>query len=543
MLAPSRRRLVIFPLHGPTVSRPVLRGVASALLALALCVALGAGEARAQSVWVGYDKVLRVNGDRFFPVGLLDLGVERFPDDWNDRIRESGANVVWDLGFAYSESLATCSAIRDSAEATGYYLMTGSPDTWEWDDPATPEYEVDNPMYQADSLSALDSCFPDQSVHLAYANRDEPVWTISRGQVGDIDSAHVWSTYSQIKDEDEHRPIGMNFAPAHLSKDLETWKDDIRGYVGATDVVMFASYPYPPGPGTCTDYNVVGWPECAMDRLPIGADMFIDELNEPGQPLWMIIQAHKAIPLKESRWTAAQSVIHGATGILWAGWTWWHPGGNGHDNWEVTRQVISEYASLAAVLAWPRLGGLSVDAPDVDVAGKAHYSDDPLVLAASRNGYVGPATITLPPYANGLWAEVLFEGRFLPIENRQFTDTFDSYESHIYRIRPDEDAPTGVGVLAAGGEALAIRVFPNPAWGGVRATFAAPAARTVEFSVYDVGGRLVAGGISASRTAPTAGEIVWDARDADGLRVPAGIYFLRGVDSSGGSATARVVLR
>ena len=54
---------------------------------------------------------------------------------------------------------------------------------------------------------------------------------------------------------------------------------------------------------TCTYYNVVGWPECAIDRLPIGSDMFVDELNEPGQPLWMIIQAHKAIPLKESRST------------------------------------------------------------------------------------------------------------------------------------------------------------------------------------------------------------------------------------------------
>jgi hypothetical protein len=510
-----------------------------------LCVfssLLAPAPADAQSVWIGYDRVLRVDGNRFFPVGLLDTGIARFPDDWNDRIRESGANVVWDLGHAYAESVYTCAAIRDSAEATGYYLMTGSFDTWLWDNPDTPEYEVDNPMYEPDSLDALDNCFPWGSVHLAYANRDEPVWTISRGQVGDIDSAHVWATYDQLKDEDPFRPVAMNFAPAHLSGDIEQWKTDILGYTGATDVVMFASYPYPPGPGTCTDVNVLGWPECAMDRLPIGADVFRDELLEPNQPLWMIVQAHKAIPLKESRWEAAQSVIHGATGLLWAGWTWWHPQGNGHENWDVTKQVISEYASIASSLARPEQEGVGCSAEDVDVAAKKDTVGEALILAAGRNGYVGPATFTLPGNVDGDWVEVLFESRWLPVVNGQFADEFDGYEAHVYRVHDQEIPPTGVGDPALSAEPLGIRVFPNPARGEVRATFSAPSALGVEFSVYDVGGRLVAR-LDGQRTAPGRGRLEWDARDDAGRPVPAGVYFLRGVDSAGGVATARVTLR
>ncbi|MEZ5064709.1 MAG: T9SS type A sorting domain-containing protein [bacterium] len=520
-------------------SRSTLAWSRTALAALGLL--LVAGTVHAQSVWIGFDKILRVNGQRFFPVGLLDLGIEQYPDDWNDRIRQSGANTVWDLGFAYSESLATCAAIRDSALATGYYVVTGSPDTWNWDNPNTPEFEVDNPMYENGLLENLDQCFPWNTRHLGYANRDEPVWTISRGQVGDIDSLHVLETFEQLHDVDGARPVVMNFAPAHLSKDLQTWKNDVSGYIPATDIVLFASYPYPAGPGTCSDFNVLGWPECKMDRLPIAADIFLNELNEPGQPLWMIVQAHKSIPLKESRWEATQSIIHGATGLLWAGWTWYHELGSGADNWDVTRQVISEFASIAPSLAQPKLDGVSDNQADVDTFGRKDVEEEGLVFAASRNGYSGPATIHVPGNLDAEWAEVLFEQRWIPVNGDQFTDTFDGYEAHVYRIYRDPEAPTAAPEIAAAGE-FALRVFPNPAEGSVRATFTAPADLPVEFAVYDVLGRRVAD-VNARNRTDTSGEIRWDAVDDAGRRVPAGTYFLRAVAADGRRTTSKVQLR
>ena len=33
---------------------------------------------------------------------------------------------------------------------------------------------------------------------------------------GNIDSLHVIETYDQIKDEDQHRPVALNFAPPNL---------------------------------------------------------------------------------------------------------------------------------------------------------------------------------------------------------------------------------------------------------------------------------------------------------------------------------------
>jgi hypothetical protein len=74
-------------------------------------------------------------------VGLVELGASRY-DDWNDRIRQSGANLVWDIELAYADTFPKCSDVLDSAAATGYRLLVGSGDTWNWDVWETPEYEV-----------------------------------------------------------------------------------------------------------------------------------------------------------------------------------------------------------------------------------------------------------------------------------------------------------------------------------------------------------------------------------------------------------------
>ncbi|HMB69352.1 MAG TPA: hypothetical protein VKU85_08565, partial [bacterium] len=292
------------------------------------------------------DGMLLVEGERMFPIGLVELGTYEYLN-WDQRIRNSGANLVWDIEIAYADTTPGCAEVMQAAHDGGYYLMLGSGDTWNWDDWSTPELEVDQMMYEPEEFETLLDCVaahPERVV--AWANRDEPVWTVSRNQVGDIDEPHIRATYEQLHERLASPIVTMNFAPAHLSMDPDTWKADIASYASATDIMLFAAYPYPAGPGTCTEVNVLGYPECAMDRLVQGVDVFLSELTEPGQPLWMIIQAHKAIPLKESRWEAWASIVHGATGVLWAGWTWDHWLGSGSASWPVIEQVMSEVSSL-----------------------------------------------------------------------------------------------------------------------------------------------------------------------------------------------------
>jgi hypothetical protein len=258
----------------------MLRPGSAVALAVLLLVPVVAS---AQSVYMNYDLLLKIDGEKFFLIGLLELGADKYPDYWNRRICDSGANVVWDIGFTYLDGEPSCEAVRDSSEAAGYRLLVGSPDTWEWDDPDTPHREVAQPIYDADSLATMLACFQSSDRLISLANRDEPAWSEYRGVIGDVDSVHILETYDQLKDASQHRVVSMNFAPVHPSEDLQTWMDEISGYLDATQVVMFASYPYPAGPGTCNPINVVGWPDCPLDRLPKSLDLFLGQINQVNQ--------------------------------------------------------------------------------------------------------------------------------------------------------------------------------------------------------------------------------------------------------------------
>jgi len=488
--------------------------------------------------------MLRVDGQKFFPVGLLQLGNDDFPD-WNDRIRQCGANLVWDIGYAFADSAPGCAAIRDSADATGYRLLVGSFDTWEWDDPATPELEVAQPMYPADSLAALIQCFSGSEAMLALANRDEPVWTLDRNQIGDIDSLHILQTYQDLRSATPNRLVAMNVAPVHVSGDSNQWKADLTGFRGATDIFMIASYPYPQGPGTCQPVNVWGYPECTMDRFPEALDALRNDVLRPDQPLWAIVQAHKGIPRKEARWQACMAVIHRVNGILWGGHNWAHPLGDGADNWDVIRPIIAEFSALQGALANRRINDVVSEDPDLDVVCKLGTTPGvAYIFAASRRGASGNMAFNTGGLQSD-WLEVVGENRWTPVSaSYQVVDTFEDYEAHIYRLDTSvAGPPTGVDMTdALPDDGFRVRVLSNPTLERATARFRLPSAADVQFAVFDVSGRLVSTP-EPVRTGPTEGWLTWDGRGDDGAKAPAGIYFLRGTASTGERATARIVLR
>src|SRR5262245_16624548 len=107
----------------------VLRTIVLSIAAVAFC---SAGNSAQAGTTIRTDGLLNSNGSTVYPLGLVELGTYKYPD-WNNRIRQSKANMVWDIEIAYSDTMPSCSAVVDSAEATGYYLLLGSGDTWNWD--------------------------------------------------------------------------------------------------------------------------------------------------------------------------------------------------------------------------------------------------------------------------------------------------------------------------------------------------------------------------------------------------------------------------
>jgi len=507
--------------------------VGAALLAVLL-----PGSARPTAT-VRADGLLVVDGKPFYPVGLVDIGHWRFPTDWNDRIRQTKANLVWDVDAAYADTIPSCADVVDSALATGYKLVVGSGDTWNWDDPQTPQLEVNKLMYETADIPVLMSCLDAApGLTIGYANRDEPIWTITRNQVGDIDSVHVMDTYGQLHTDLGADFVAMNFGSVHLSKSLDQWKSDVSGYLPATDIVMNASYPYPAGPGTCSQYNILDPVNCSMDRLITATDIFVNELNGTGQPLWNIIQAFKGIPLKEMRWEAHASIVHGATGILWAGWTWYHTAGTGWDIWDTTVQVMHEIGDLQPYLVGADVS-VSTDNPDIEARAKKS-GRKVAVIAISRNGYTGHASITLPDLAKRKITpvKVANEQRFLIAKYGVIKDRFVGYESHVYEYT----SPPGNGSGDVSAPRFRVNASPNPSAGATTITFSLPKEAATSFAVYDAAGRRVA---SLGRGTWEAGEsrVVWNGRDVHGRRVAAGIYFVRGTTSDGEKATTRVTIR
>jgi hypothetical protein len=521
------------------------RAFGSAVVLSLAIVTLSSSAARGTAT-IRPDGLLDVDGAPFFPVGLVDLGYWRFPSDWNDRIRQTGANVVWDVDAAYADTIPSCTDIVDSASATGYRLIIGAGDTWNWDDLSTPELEVDRRMYEMSDIPALLQCLGTApGLTIGYANRDEPSWTLSRGLIGNIDAAHIQETYDQLHQDLGADFVAMNFAPVHLSGSLDQWKADILPFLDATDVVMHASYPYPAGPGTCTAWNVMDYPACSMDRLVMAADTFLGELNRPGQPLWMIVQAYKNIPLKEARWEAHAAIVHGATGLFWGGWTWAHPLGNGWDMWDTTVQVVRETVALHPFLVGADLP-VSSDRPEVEV--RALGSGSVItVFAVSRGGYTGPATIQLPQTGRGRRSVIaLYEQRQLAAQQGSLVDSFAAYESHVYQYQANrtlEDVePLAAGDVTAAPERFGLTAFPNPSSGRTVLRFELPRDAGVLLSVYDAAGRRVAVPGRGTWAAGT-GEVTWNGRDTSGHPVAPGVYFVRARASTGETASARVLIR
>jgi hypothetical protein len=518
-------------------------GVGRILVGIALCALLMPRPATATTT-IREDGLLDVDGEVLFPIGLVELGTYLY-EDWNDRIRRSGANLVWDIEIAYSDTAPSCGAVLDSATATGYYLLLGSGDTWNWDDINTPELEVDQLMYEEDEFAALLQCIDGSPQVIGFVNRDEPQWTISRRHVGDIDGPHVHWTFGQLHDATDGKVVCMNFAPSHVARDATTWKADVSSFLGATDIVMHHCYAYPPGEGTCNDWNVLGYPECKLDRLVYYEDTFLGELNLPGQPLWMIVQAHKLIPLKEARWQAYASVIHGATGLLWAGWTWWHELGSGRLTWPVIEQVIAEVSGLHSYLIGPDLPAAHTDHPDVEVRVKKNrLGKDAVGFAISREGYAGTAAIFLPKAGSGI-VKVVNEDRTLVAVNGWIVDEFEEYEAHVYRystLKLSGGNTTAAPVVGPAATAFRLTASPNPSSGVTRAAFSLPRETAATFRVYDASGRFVAT-LGSGRYEAGDGEIFWDGRDRSGAKVAPGVYFFRGVTAAGEVASASVTIR
>ena len=252
--------------------------------------------------------------------------------------------------------------------------------------------------------------------------------------------------YQKLKERDPSRPILLNLGQGvawdeYVGRGVRTnHPEDYLEYIKGSDVVSFDIYP-----AASTRPQTSG----KLWLVAHGVQRLV-EWSRPDQPVWNCIECsrirdvdHKATPhqVKAEVW---MSLTHGSMGLVYFVHEW-APKFNEHallDDPEMLAAVTdinNQIHTLAPVLNSPTITeGIDVVSsdPEVPVATMLKQYDDATYLfaVAMRDGQT-TATFTLPDLPDTATAEVLEEGRTLSVADGKFTDDFQPYEVHLYKIQ------------------------------------------------------------------------------------------------------------
>src|SRR5262245_1416634 len=187
---------------------------------------------------------------------------------------------------------------------------------------------------------------------------------------------------------------------------------------------------------------------------------------------------------------------------------------------------------------WAPLGGSTPGDRYYSTAVYDQQRDRMLLFGGSSSGVLQQDVWELPFYGPKLWSQEFPAGA--PPQPRQFAAgayAFGPQKMMVLGGRGDgivlddfwqldvSAVPVAVREPGAGAGVQLGAITPNPTAGRMRVALQLPAAASVDFSVYDVAGRLT---WSASRTlAAGRHDLEWDGRARGGARARAGVYLAR----------------
>lgn len=275
-----------------------------------------------------------------------------------------------------------------------------------------------------------------------------------------IEPARIIADYERLHARDPSRPVLLNLGQGVA---WDGWygrgtrtnhPEDYPEYVKGGDIVSFDIYPVNSAHPDVQD---------KLWLVPFGMDR-LNEWSADNQALWTCIECtqigstgRRPTP-HEVRAEVWMSLIHGSQGLIY----FVHEFEIKDDAGAVTRPfteagllrdremaaavgaINRQITELAPVLNEPPPASqpVAVESADTDIPivsmSRTHQGAHYVFAAAARPGLT-TATFRLqdgtPVSAQ---AQVLGEDRTLPIEDRSFTDTFESHDVHLYKITASE---------------------------------------------------------------------------------------------------------
>ncbi len=269
--------------------------------------------------------------------------------------------------------------------------------------------------------------------------------TGKRGYGPPIRPEKIVEEYQAMKAKDPSRPIMLNLGQGvandqWIGRGSDASIDDYPKYVKGADIVSFDVYP------------VAGLGPKGADLLwyvPKGIDR-LKKWTEGKQSVWNCIECTNIGG--EGKPTPAQvraevwmSIIHGSKGLIYFVHQF-KPSFDEHALLDdpamlaAVTKINVQIHGMAATLTSPTLiDGVKVDSPKdapVDAMLKKGSNGGLFLYSVGMRNAPSTATFTVKGLATEARAIVIGEGREISVVNGKFTDSFDPYGVHMYRIDP-----------------------------------------------------------------------------------------------------------
>ncbi len=267
------------------------------------------------------DNMLIVEGKPFFTLGIYEGAATL---KYLQSLREAGFNLCLSNGL----SPEGARKVLDAVHSTGMHLWVPVS--------ATLDFSKDADHKRAD-LTRLVQAVGDDPGLLCWESIDEPAW-------GDQNADGLYEGYCFLRALDQQRPIWTNHAPRNTVATLAYFNR-------ATDISGCDIYPVPEGVGHSNLPNaglsVVG-DETDKNREALGGHKPVSMVLQGFG--WGELSKTKAVmpTFEQSRFMAYDSIVHGATGILYWGTEYTQKPSR---FWSELRSLVSELAALQDVLA------------------------------------------------------------------------------------------------------------------------------------------------------------------------------------------------
>ncbi|MEN6358064.1 MAG: hypothetical protein ABFD83_13385 [Armatimonadota bacterium] len=217
----------------------------------------------------------------------------------------------------------------------------------------------------------------------------------------------IQDRYDLVKKLDPTRPVYINYTIYNLNK--------------LGDIASLDDYPIP---------------ESSPAAIAGDADMLERCAIESGKPTWIWLQAHGYAYCYSREPTGPEeecmtylALIHGARGI-----SYFAQKPHSNELWNEMKQLAFEVRTLTPVLySLEKVSGACVDKKAVHLAVKRYKGEVYLIAVNERPN---PITVSFTvPGADRFKTEVLFENRKLGVKHGRFTDHFEGYQRHVYKLR------------------------------------------------------------------------------------------------------------